>query len=163
MEYLDYLNYTLKRLSEKFSEGLILSNLRSEYKELSGEWIDTETQAHFESLYENEYFARIGTTYKHKISPKAKEIVDEFGSLSTYLELCELERNKKENEETEFKKLQVKNLELQNENLQFSQTIRKQEAIIRKLDILTKFIDFLKAVKWVIGFLIAFVLYLLLT
>jgi len=94
MEYLDYLNYTLKRLSEKFSEGLILSNLRSEYKELSGEWIDTETQAHFESLYENEYFARIGTTYKHKISPKAKEIVDEFGSLSTYLELCELERNK---------------------------------------------------------------------
>ena len=93
-------------------------------------------------------------SFKHYISEEGRLFVN----TSSFAVLTE-----KENEENGFKKLQLKNLELQNENFEFSQTIRKQEALIRKLDIFAKFIDFLKAVKWVIGFLISFVLYLLLT
>jgi len=151
MEYLDYLDYTLKRLSEKFQEGLILSDLRHDYKELSGNWIEGEAQEHFESLYENEYFVRVGTTYKHKILPKAKSIIAKHGSLSAFLELVEIELNRKENEETEFKKLQVKNLELQNDNLEYSETLREKELRIIDLEIKIKGIELIKQYWWFIG------------
>lgn len=91
IEYMDYLDYTLKRLSEKFREGLILSDLRYDYKKITGIWIDSETQAHFEALYEYKYFVRYGTTYKHKILPEIKSIIDKYGALSAYLKETEIE------------------------------------------------------------------------
>ena len=150
MEYLGYLDYTLKRLSEKFSVGLNLSDLPYEYKKITGEWIDSETQKHFESLYNNTYFESMGN-YKHKILPEVKTIIDKYGSLSAYLELCEIERNKKENEETELKKLQVKNLELQNDNLKYSETLREKELRIVDLELKIKGIELIKQYWWFIG------------
>jgi len=98
IEYLDYLDYVLNKLSENFQRGLILSDLRYDYKELSGIWIDSETQAHFESLYEYTYFVRVGTTYKHKILPEAKSIINRYGTLSSYLKATESDVYEKETE-----------------------------------------------------------------
>ena len=64
--------------------------------------------------------------------------------VSVYLELCEIERNKKENEETELKKLQVKNLELQNDNLKYSETLREKELRIIDLELKIKGIELIK-------------------
>ena len=80
-----------------------------------------------------------------------------FINTSSFVQLTE-----KENQDDELKKLQKINLELHNENFEFSKTIRKQEAIIRKLDIFAKFVDLLKAFKWVICTLISILLFLLL-
>ncbi len=89
IEYLDYLDYVLNKLSENFESGLILSDLRYGYKKLSGIWIDSETQAHFEALYEYTYFVRVGTSFKHKILPETKSIINRYGTLSLYLKATE--------------------------------------------------------------------------
>lgn len=94
----------------------------------------------------------------HRIDDKTEEFLRQGG----FKKEVQDELNAIEKAEN-IEKLKTKNLVLQNENLEFAQTIRKQEATIRKLDIFAKIIDFLKAVKWVIGFLIGILLYLLLS
>lgn len=151
MQYIEYLECVLKSLSNNYSKGLNIDNIMSFYNKNSTEKIDYEAQRHFEKLYENKYIERTGNSRIYKIKPEIKVIIDNYGSLSTYLELLENERLKKENEENELKELQRKNLELQNENFEFSKTIRTQESKIRELELKIKGIEILKQYWWFIG------------
>lgn len=151
MQYIDYLEYVLKNLNENFSRGFNIDDIKSYYNKASSEKIDNETQRHFEKLYENKFIERTGNSRVYKIIPEIKVIIDNYGSLSAYLELLENERLKKENEDNELKKLQRKNFELQNENFEFSKTIRTQESEIRELELKIKGIELLKQYWWFIG------------
>jgi hypothetical protein len=151
MEYIEFLECVLKSLSNNFSKGLNIDDITSYYNKKSIEKIDYEAQRHFEKLYENKYIERTGNSRIYKIIPEIKVIIDNYGSLSAYLELLENERLKKENEENKLKELQRKNLELQNENFEFSKTIRTQESKIRELELKIKGIELLKQYWWFIG------------
>lgn len=151
MQYIEYLECVLKSLSNNYSKGLNIDDIMSFYNKNSTEKIDYEAQRHFEKLYENKYIERTGNSRIYKVKPEIKVIIDNYGSLSTYLELLENERLKKENEENELKELQLKNLELQNENFEFSKTIRTQESKIRELELKIKGIELLKQYWWFIA------------
>lgn len=151
MQYIGYLEFVLKCLSNNFSKGLNIDDIMSYYNKNSTEKIDNEIQRHFERLYENKYIERTGNSRIYKIIPEIKVIIDNYGSLSAYLELLENNRLKKANEENELNGLQRKNLELTNEKLEFSKTIRTQESKIRELELKIKGIELLKQYWWFIG------------
>ncbi|MDD2799797.1 MAG: hypothetical protein PHV20_14500 [Bacteroidales bacterium] len=151
VDYLDYLEYVLGILNSDISRGFNIDDIKLFYNKKSDIKIDNNAQRHFEKLYENKYIERTGNSRLYRIIPEIKSKIDNYGSLSAYLELIENDRLKKENEESEFKKIQLKNLELQNENLEFSKTIRDKESKIRELEFKIKKIELLKQYWWFIG------------
>lgn len=151
IDYLDYLEYVLEILNSDISRGFNIDDIMIFYNKKADRKIDRKSQLHFERLYENKYIERTGNSRLYRIKPEIKSIIDEYGSLSAHLELIEKERLKNENEESELKKLQLKNLELQNENLEFSKTIRDKESKIRELEFKIKKIELLKQYWWFIG------------
>ena len=63
----------------------------------------------------------------------------------------QLQVDSAKDKETKLKEqLEIKNLKLQNENLEYSKTIRDQEARIRDLEEQNKFIELLKGYWWVL-------------
>lgn len=126
MQYLDYLECVLKSLSSNFERGLNIDEIMSFYNKNSDQKITRSDQKHFEGLYENKYIERTGNSRLYRIKPEIKSIIDEYGSLSAYLELLEKERLKKENEESELKKLHTENLTLQNTLLELQTKQQKR-------------------------------------
>jgi len=105
--YKDYLDYSLQILSENFSDGLILSDLRTGYKEKTGKLIESETQKHFEKYYEGKFFERVGNKYKHKILSDTQTKILTYGSFSAYLD----ELKKKQEAQEKIQQIQNKKLE----------------------------------------------------
>ena len=107
MDYTKYLDYTLNALSENYEKGLILDDLRKKYNKLTEDKIPRENQRHFENLYEYKYFARVGNSFLHRITPETKELIDKHGSFLAYLDSLKEEQD----ENNRIQKIQIKKLE----------------------------------------------------
>ncbi|NVN94548.1 MAG: hypothetical protein HXX18_04595 [Bacteroidetes bacterium] len=113
--YIDFLDFSLKKLNEVYPNGKQISTLASEYKHETGILINNKEQIHFLELYNYKHLCQLGTSWVYKISPETKKIVDRYGSYSAYIKELATESLKNENEDNEFKKLQIENLNLQNQ------------------------------------------------
>lgn len=149
--YEDFLDFSLTKLNEIYPKGKTIRNLVSMYKQEKGIHIKNESQIHFIELYNYIHITQVGDSSTYRISAETKEIIDAYGNFSSYIKQNNISQLEKEKEEKELKKLQLKNLELQNENLEFSQTIREQEAKILDLEIKIKGIELIKQYWWFIG------------
>jgi|GEM_PF-3511684 len=126
IDYLDYLEYVLDILNSDISRGFNIDDIMIFYNKKTDIKIDRKSQIHFERLYENKYIERTGNSRLYRIKPEIKSIIDEYGSLSAHLEFIEKERLKKENEESELKKLHTENLTLQNTLLELQTKQQKR-------------------------------------
>ena len=134
MQYIDYLEYVLKNLNENFSRGFNIDDIKSYYNKASSEKIDNETQRHFEKLYENKFIEKTGNSRVYKIIPEIKVIIDNYGSLSAYLELLENERLKKENEDNELKNCREKILNYKMKILNFQRQLEHKNQKLENLN-----------------------------
>jgi hypothetical protein len=124
-KHLLFLDYLLPILSKR-PDGGFIDDIAHDYKKVCGISFDTDEIDHFESLYEYKYFT-FPYSYLNrtaKITPETKENIDNYGSLSKYLNIVDeskaIEQAKlddKEKLEIKIAKLTEINLTLQNKQL----------------------------------------------
>lgn len=142
--YIEFLDFSLKKLNEVYPNGKQISTLASEYKHETGILINNKEQVHFLELYNYKHLCQLGDSWVYKISPETKEIVYRYGSYSAYIKELATESLKNENEDNEFKKLQIENLNLQNQLISL-QTKQQRRYILYSI---ISFIFGLVAANW---------------
>ena len=123
---LKFLDYVLIILNEKLKEGGIIDDIAYYYQKETGEIFPKDYVYQFENLYEGKYFERISNVGLMVITPAAKNIIDNQGSLRNHFniiaELSAIEQAKRDNKEqleTKIAKLTEINLTLQNKQFRY--------------------------------------------
>ena len=99
-------------------------------------------------LKRDSFIERVGTQYK--MTDYGHETIETHGSYSNFINqknIRQLVSEQKEQLDTELKKLQK-------ESLEYQETIRDKEEIIRSLEIKLKRIELIKQYRWFIGFIL---------
>lgn len=118
-EDLKLLDFILIKLSDIYPDGKPIAKLLHQYEKENNikNRIESSKAKYIEELYKYKYFEQVGDSFQVKIYPETKGIIDNYGSLSKYInEINNAELNKI-NEDNDLKKLTKYNLELQNEIL----------------------------------------------
>ena len=121
-EHLDFLEYILPILNNKYPIVESIQYLENGYNKKNK--IESKELHHLYEIYDSKYFQITNDKTFYKITTHGKDIIDNYGSLSKYLEF-EKEKLKKQNEKiSEIESLNkrisvltITNLELQNRQL----------------------------------------------
>jgi hypothetical protein len=92
-EHLNFLEYILPILYREYPEIVMLKYLEAEYNKDNK--IELNELSHLYELYNGEYFQIVMQESFCKLTPLGKDIIENHGSLSKYLEFEKKESNKK--------------------------------------------------------------------
>lgn len=83
-KHLRFLDFLLPILSSKYPNGESLSYLADDFSEKLGEEFSYEERKHFQESYKDEFFRIEGNLDKAIIIEEIKEIIDTYGSLTSF-------------------------------------------------------------------------------
>lgn len=116
--HLRFLDFALVELSKAYPDGYAIHSLANEFKKKTNEQIEYEEQTYIEELYQHKYFEQIGTSFSVNILPEIKEVIDNYGSLSNYLNEKSNDQLSEDRIDSDLKNLHIENARLLNINLQ---------------------------------------------
>lgn len=126
---LNFLDFILPIISKNIIASYYIDYLAEEYKSETGIEFTIDDLRIFIDEYDNKYIIKFGSGLKVKMSIEMKRIIDQYGSLSKYIEEQNNLELKELEESNELNKLQIKNIELQNKNLQLQNKQMKRYVI----------------------------------
>lgn len=133
-KYVKFIDFVFDDMKEKYGKTSTFSDLSYYFGKFSGIEITYEETGYLEEKFFHDLFEPLSNVGLFKLSIKALDIIDNFGSYSNYLE----SQNQEISNYQETKELERKNLELQNENLEYQKTLKDRNEKISKLELRLK-------------------------
>ena len=151
--HLKFIDFVFDKLSVEYGSEDSLGDLSYDYKKEFNINLKDDEIKFLEDKFFNDLFDPIGNVGLFKLTTRAKEIKDEFGSYSNYI--------KSQNQETinyqEVKDLEKENLKLDIENKKYLKTIREQEYRIRDLTELNSSLQYKHLKRYIFYSILSFI------
>jgi len=149
--HIKFMDFIFDKMKSKYNERFNIGSLGCEFEKLHGIKINFKEIQYIEERFKIDLFDQFSNTVQFKLSDKSHDMIDEFGSYSSYLKA----NDEYANRQKEIEDLNIKLSNLQIDNLKYEESNKELKRQVLILDRKTKKWNIIKSYWWFMGILLA--------